>query len=258
MTRVIGVVSGKGGVGKTTIASNLALALNEFNKRVMIIDTNLTTPNLGFHMGIPLYPKTFHDLLRGEAYPEEATYIHPSGVHVIPAGISLNDLKKTDPKNMDNVILDLVGDHDIILLDGAAGLGKEGMAGIKASDELLIVTNPELPAVTDALKAVKLAEETGTHILGVVLNKHNNVSSELTVSEVEALMGYPVISTISGDNQMQASLAAKTPLISYKPNSQASHEIKKLAGNLIGIDYQPPVQARTTGFFSKIFGFLKS
>ncbi|NOQ38634.1 P-loop NTPase [archaeon] len=257
MTRVICLASGKGGVGKTTLSSNLALALNDFNKRVMVIDTNLTTPNLGFHMGIPLFPKTFHDLLRGEAYPEEATYIHPSGVSIIPAGISIDDLKKTDPKNMDNVILDLVGDHDIILLDGAAGLGKEGLASIKAADELLIVTNPELPAVTDALKTVKIAEEMGTHILGVALNKHRNRPSELSISEVEALMGYPVISVIPEDQDMQDSLAAKTPIVAHRPNSAASQEIKKLAGSLVGIDYQPPVQTRASGLFSKIFNFLK-
>ncbi|MBW6462366.1 MAG: cell division ATPase MinD [DPANN group archaeon] len=257
MTRVICIASGKGGVGKTTLASNLALALNDFNKRVLIIDTNLTTPNLGFHMGIPLYPKTFHDLLRGEAYAEEATYIHPSGVHIMPAGISLSDLKKTDPKNMDNVILDLVGNHDIIILDGAAGLGNEGIAGLKAADEVLIVTNPELPAVTDALKTVKIAEEMGTHILGIVLNKHRNQPSELSISEVEALMGYPIISIIPEEKYMQESLAAKTPLVSYRPNSITSHDIKKLAGNIIGVDYQPPVQARASGLFSKIFSFLK-
>ncbi len=257
MTRIICLASGKGGVGKTTLSSNLSLALNDFNKRVMVIDTNLTTPNLGFHMGVPLYPKTFHDLLRGEAYPEEATYIHPTGVNIIPAGISINDLKNTDPKKMDNVILDLVGDHDIILLDGAAGLGKEGIAGIKAADELLIVTNPELPAVTDALKTVKMAEEMGTQILGVVLNKHRNHKSELTPSEVEALIGHPVISVIPHDNDMNSSLAAKTPIVSYNKNADATHQIKKLAGHLTGMDYQPPERNRLTGIFSKVFGFLK-
>ncbi|MEA3229762.1 MAG: cell division ATPase MinD [archaeon] len=257
MTRIICLTSGKGGVGKTTLSSNLALALNDFNKRVMLIDANLTTPNLGFHMGIPLYPKTFHDLLRDEAHADEATYIHPSGVHIIPAGISLNDLKNTDANKMDNVVLDLVGNHDIILLDGAAGLGKESLASIKTADELLIVTNPELPAVTDALKAIKLAEETGTHILGVVINRHKNKAAELSMSEVEALTGYPVISVIPEDKDMQASLAAKTPIVSYNQNAPASHEIKKLAGNLIGLDYQPPAQPKISGLFSKIFSFLK-
>ena len=70
-------------------------------------------------------------------------------------------------------------------------------------------------------------------------------------------MGYPVISVIPEDREMQDSLAAKTPIIAHKPNSMASHEIRKLAGNMIGIDYQPPVQAKAIGFFSKIFGFLK-
>ncbi|MCK5333089.1 MAG: AAA family ATPase, partial [Candidatus Aenigmarchaeota archaeon] len=171
MTRVIAVSSGKGGVGKTTMTSNLGVALNDFGQKAVVVDTNLTTPNLGFHLGVPLYPKTLHDVMKGEASIDDATYIHPSGLKVIPAGISMADLKSTNPKNLSKAVISLVGDHDVVLLDSAAGLGKESMAGIHAADELLVVTNPQLPAVTDALKAIKVSEEEGTKVIGVVLNK---------------------------------------------------------------------------------------
>ncbi len=257
MTRVIAVASGKGGVGKTTVTSNLGSALTEFGQRALVMDTNLTTPNLGFHLGVPLYPKTLHDVLKGEAYIDEAIYVHPSGLKVIPAGISMADLKSTNPRDLSKVVLDLVGDHDVVFLDSAAGLGREAVAGIESADELLVVTNPELPSVTDALKAIKLSEEMGTHVLGVVLNRVKGTKSELSVSDVESLLGYPVISQIPEDKMMLESLAAKSPLVAYAPNSAASIELKKLAATLVGIDYEAPAAPKGPSFISRIFGFLK-
>ena len=256
MTRVIAISSGKGGVGKTTMTSNLGVALNDFGQKTVVVDTNLTTPNLGFHLGVPLYPKTLHDVMKGEASIDDATYIHPSGLKVIPAGISMADLKASNPKNLSKAVIGLVGDHDVVLLDSAAGLGKESMAGIHAADELLVVTNPQLPAVTDALKAIKVAEEEGTKVVGVVLNKIKGRSAELSVSDVEALLGYPVISQVPHDDTMVESLAAKMPIVAYAPNAKSSIEIKKLAAALVGVDYKPP-SYRGPSFLSKIFGFLK-
>lgn len=258
MTRVICVASGKGGVGKTTLSSNLGVALVNFGRKVLVIDGNLTTPNLGFHLGVPLYPKTLHDVLRGDAYPEEAIFVHPSGLHVIPAGISVKDLKDTKPHKIADVVLELVGDHDVILIDCAAGLGREALSSLKAADEVLIVTNPQLPSVTDALKTIKIAEELGTHVIGVALNRVKNHRSELSVEEVESLLGYPVISKIPDEDEVGDSLAAKTPIVLHRPHSKSSIEMKKLAAGIVGIEYEPPAEERS-GFdlFSRMFSFLK-
>lgn len=256
MTRVIAISSGKGGVGKTTMTSNLGVALNDFGQKTVVVDANLTTPNLGFHLGVPLYPKTLHDVMKGDASIEEATYIHPSGLKVIPAGLSMADLKSSNPKNLNKAVLDLVGDHDIVLLDSAAGLGREATAGIDAADELLVVTTPQLPSVTDALKAIKVAEEAGTKVLGVVLNRIQGKSAELSVSDVEALLGYPVIAQMPEDHTMTESLAAKMPIVAYAPNTKVSVEIKKLAAALVGVDYKPPA-FRGPSFLSRFFGFLR-
>ena len=69
MTRIISIVAGKGGVGKTFLTSNLAIALTELGKDVIAIDSNLTTPNLGIHLGIPLYPVTLQDVIKTKADP---------------------------------------------------------------------------------------------------------------------------------------------------------------------------------------------
>ena len=256
MTRVIVVASGKGGVGKTTLTSNLGAALTEFGVKTIVVDANLTTPNLGFHLGVPLYPKTLHDVLKGEASIDETIYAHPSGLKVIPAGISMADLKSTNPKNLGKAVLDLIGDYDVVILDGAAGLGKESLASLQAADEALIVTNPQLPAVTDALKTIKLAEEAGTKISGIVLNRVRGSKAELSNPDVESLLGYPVIATVGEEGKMLDALAAKTPLVSYEPNVSAAHEIKKLAAVLVGHNYEVPKAQKTASFWGKIFGFI--
>ncbi len=258
MARVICVASGKGGTGKTTLTANIGAALTEFDRRVLVIDANLTTPNLGFHLGVPLYPKTLQDAMRNQAKVEETIFTHPSGLSIIPASISMDDLKNTNPKQLGKVIENLMGgEHDIILVDSAAGLGGETLASLEVSDELLVVSNPQLPSITDALKTIKIAEEQGMHILGVVLNRVKGNPSELSIDEVESILGYPIISSIKEDDLVQEGLAAKTPVVFYKPNSTSSVELKKLAASLAGINYQPPVKEKTINFFSKIFNFLK-
>ncbi|MBS3051549.1 MAG: P-loop NTPase, partial [Candidatus Aenigmarchaeota archaeon] len=72
MTRIIAVVSGKGGVGKTTMVANIGTALSKLGKNVIILDANLTTPSLGMHLGVPLYPVTLHDVLKGRANIKDA------------------------------------------------------------------------------------------------------------------------------------------------------------------------------------------
>ncbi len=240
MTRLLSVVSGKGGVGKTTISVNLAASMHDFGVNVVLMDANITTPNLGFHLGVPLHPKTLHDVLRGEASIHEAIYTHPTGLKIIPAGISISDLKSAQPEKLARAVLDLVGEYDLVIMDSAAGLGRESLACLEAADDALVVTNPNIPAVTDALKAIKLAEEFGTNVLGVVLNRVTGKRSELDPDDIESLLGYPIVSIIREDPLFHESLSAKTPLVYYAPRSRSSLEIKKLAAEIAGIEWTMP------------------
>lgn len=255
MTRLICLSSGKGGVGKTTVTSNLGSALTEFGKDTVVMDANLTNPSLGFHLGVPLYPKTLHDVLRGDAHIDEATYLHDNGLRVIPAGLSVDDLRNTSPEMLGDVMLDLVGDPEIVLIDSAAGLGNEATHAIENSDELLVVANPDLPSVTDALKTAKIGEEAGTNVLGVILNRVKDHPSELDIDEVESMVGYPVVGVVPEEEGVQESISLKKPLIHHKPHSEASQEMKKIAADLIGLDYTP--KRRRKGIFSRIFSFLR-
>lgn len=88
MTKVITITSGKGGVGKTTTAINLAAALNSLGKDVILVDSNLTTPNVGIHLGAPIVPVTLNHVLLGKAKVGDAIYEHSSGTKILPSSLS--------------------------------------------------------------------------------------------------------------------------------------------------------------------------
>ena len=83
MTRFVGILSGKGGVAKTTTTVNLGAALNYFKRDVIIVDGNLSTPNLGLHLGIPIVPISLHDVLKNKNNIVESIYQHESGLKII-------------------------------------------------------------------------------------------------------------------------------------------------------------------------------
>ena len=242
MGRIIAVASGKGGVGKTTFVCNLSAALARKGKDVVAVDANLTTPNLGIHLGIPLYPVTLQDVLSGDAKLKEALYADRSGIKVLPADMSITRLSKTTSNELVNVLYKLADSFDFVLVDSAAGLGREAVTAIEAADELITVTNPEMPALVDALKLCKIADKLETTNLGVVLNRVRKDKHEMNAQEVREFLGMDIIGTIPEDKEFRKALAAKKPLVAYRPHSKASLGFKDVASSLVGV--KPKKQAR--------------
>ena len=159
--RIISVVSGKGGVGKTTVASNLGVVLSrDFRKNVIIIDCNVTTPHLGLFLGMEHTPITLNHVLKEEADINEAMYNHSSGMWVVPASVPLRDMDGVDISLLNNSVKKIynkyIGKIYFILLDCAPCLGRDAIAGIRAGDEILFVTNPNMPALMDVVRCNNL------------------------------------------------------------------------------------------------------
>ena len=233
MTSVLGVISAKGGVGKTTTTANLAAALAQKGYNVTAVDGNITTPNLSIHLGCALYPVTLHDVLLGRAPIEQAIYHHPCGMRVVPASLAVSDLC-VKPEMFQAAVSGLLRGRGLLIIDGAAGLGREARAVMAAADSLLIVTNPDIPSVTDALKAVRLAAQSGKPVLGVVLNRVGAYPSQMSAEEVVGMMDVPVLVSIPEDGAVPASIAAQTPVVLWKPRSRAARAYKHLAGIIVG------------------------
>jgi len=253
MTRIVCVASGKGGVGKTTVVANLATALTDLNQNVIVIDSNMHTSNLGLHLGIPLYPVTLQDVLKGKAKIKDALYHHPNGFRVIPADISLAKRMTVKPNQLMSVIYKLIGDPDFIIIDTMAGLGQEALTAIEVADEMITVTNPELSALTDAFKLNKIADEVQTHNLGVVINRVKNEDHEFSIDGVKEFLNIPVLGVVHEDKLVRRSISNKEPVTSFKPNSKPSKEFMALAKTLVtGKTHKPKY-----GFSEKFLSWLK-
>ncbi len=251
MTRFITVISGKGGVAKTTTAINLGVALNMFGKDVTVVDANLTTPNVGLYLGAPVVPINLHHVLQGKYHITDALYMLPCGIKMVPASIALQDLKGVRPDHLPKALKGLDKGSDVVLIDAAAGLGREALAAIDSADELLIVTNAELPAITDALKTIKLAEELGKPVLGVVLTRSRADDLDVSVRNIEAILEKPVIAVIPFDEAVREALQMKDAVVLTHPKSPAAVGYKKLAAALLGREWNEKA-AREFRIFNRI------
>lgn len=256
MTRTILIASGKGGVGKTTLTSNLAYALTQLGEDVIAMDANLTTPNLGMHFGMHLAQRTLQDVLKGKVKLEQATYRHPYGFRFIPASIATSDLEGVDVNRLQNVTLGLMGKADYVLMDCAAGLGREATAAIAASSEVLLVTNPDLPSATDALKAANLARKMRRDVIGVVVNRAKGSRYELGVDAIRSLLDAPVIAQIPEDKAVAESIAAKVPLMDYASGSPAAVEILRLACAISGRKFNAR-SAATASLLRRLINWMR-
>ncbi len=237
MRRIIGIVSGKGGAGKTTLTVNLGAALAARGRKVIIIDCNITTSHLGAYLGMYYCPVTINQVLKGDAEINDILYDHHSGMKVVPASLNLEDIKGIDFTRLREVIRKL-SDDSIILLDSAPGLGREAAIAIRASDEILYITTPYIPSVLDVMKCKKIASETGASHIGLVLNMVTGEKYELAKKDVEQLSGLRVISEVPMDKNVHKSLAANTISVQHFPSSKSSRAFKKLAAFLINEEYE--------------------
>jgi septum site-determining protein MinD len=248
MEKVIAVVSGKGGVGKTTFTSNIGLALKRFGKDVTVLDGDMSNSNLGLQLGFFQFPLGLQDALKGGISIHKAVYTHPSGLNVIPSSISMKYIKRSpNPGRLKRLIKDLRG---VVLIDSPPGVGSDVEAVIRAADDVVIVTNPEIPAVTDALKAVQLSRGLGKEPLGVVLNRTGD-RYELRPEEVEAMCSIRVLGSVPEDRAVKKSIFNRNPVVHEQPNSRSSVAFMGIAAGLAGMEYRSPRMLRMRRLFRR-------
>jgi len=232
MTKFIALVSGKGGTGKTTATLNLAQALVNFGHKVLAVDTNLITPNLSLQLGFMNPEGTINKFLRGDKNLKEIIYLHESGVSIIPASPSYAEFQKTNAHNISEIFEHLDNVAELILVDAPSGLGPEVSEVLKHSDEAVLVVNPNLSSVMDALKTIQLAKQQNTTIAGILLNMSNKGRHELKPEEVEQSLGYPVLANIRYDKKFRKALHKQAPLSFLYPRSRSAKQFRLLAAYL--------------------------
>lgn len=235
MGKSIGVLSLKGGVGKTSSIVALGDALSEFGKKVLLVDGNFSAPNLGLHLNLVEPEITLHHVLNRTAVLKDSIY-KLENFDLIPASIFTNI--RVNPFELRDKIRGLKRKYDIILLDSSPSLNEDAQAVMLASDEVFFVTTPDHATLSTTLKSIKLAKQRDIRINGLILNKVHDKSFELSTRDIENTVGVPVLAVIPYDVNILRSLSEFKPSTRLNPNSKASAEYKKLAGALIGEKYK--------------------
>jgi septum site-determining protein MinD len=237
MKKIIVIASGKGGVGKTTTAINLGAAINFFKKDVLIIDANLSTPNIGVHLNSPEVPISLNHVLLKKAEAFEAIYEHESGMKIMPASLSIKELKKIKPEKIKDFIKDFKALSNFIIMDCAAGLGNEALSVMEMADESIIVTNPEIPAITDALKTIKIAEGMKKKIMGVIVTRVKKNNIEMQPNTVRDMLEVHILGMIPEDTHISKALNSKNAVVHTYPYSKSSRAYKEIAARILNIEY---------------------
>ncbi|MBW2967617.1 AAA family ATPase [Candidatus Woesearchaeota archaeon] len=253
--KIIGVVSIKGGVGKTTVVSNLGAALaNSTGKKVLLVDGNITAPNLGLHLGIVQSQHTLHDVLYNNVPAYDAIRKTEFGFDVLPGALvpDKSQRKKINPYKLYNRLSQVRNSYDFIVIDSSPNLNEEILSTMIASDELVVVTSPDYPTLSCTMHAVKIAKERKTPIAGLVLNKIRGKKFELSVDEIEKTTGTQVISVINDDTKVLEALSKTRPASLHTPKRAFAVEYARLAAKLAGEDFTAPgLGSRLKSMFKK-------
>jgi len=238
---VISICSGKGGVGKTTVSANLSVSLSIFG-RVLVIDGDIALPNLHTFFGIDDPFISLLDVLKDTSYLKDA--IHRMRVkignesigelHILPSSTSVKALEEINIENFKEIVENLRGKYDFVIVDVAAGLSKYAMIPMLISDVSYLVVNPERASIMDSQKVKKIAEISGIRVGGVIVNRYRG--EKRMVDYAEKVIGREVVGLIRESKLLRSCCEDGTPVTMKKPSSNVSREFFNLARRIVGDD----------------------
>jgi len=254
--RVVCVASGKGGVGKSVLATNLAVARASQGEHVLLLDFDAGLANL--HLLLGLAPE--HDLghvLDGKVQARQAVVPGPGGVHLLSGGVGRHTLASPTRRELDRLfqaLRPLEDDYDLVIVDHGAGMAYSTVAHLAATSTLLLVTSHEVTALSDAYALYKRARLVNEHLrVGLVLNRIPGESAEAAAWErfksvsLKFLGDCPeYVGSVPQDDAVLRSVQARTPVTLAEPSSRASQAFARIAA-------WPPIDhARTpTAFYDR-------
>lgn len=237
--RVIAVTGGKGGVGKTNVSVNLATAMANDGKRVMLLDADLGLANVDVLLG--LHPKyNLSHVIAGQRSLEEVIVAGPGGVHIVPASSGVKTMAHLSPAEHAGLIRafsEISHDIDVLLIDTAAGIADGVTSFCRAAQEVVVVVCDEPASITDAYALIK------------VLNRDHNVvrfrilaNMAHTVQEGREVYGKLVkaaerfldvtldyLGAVPYDEYLRKAVQKQRAVVEAYPRSKASQAFKNLA-----------------------------
>lgn len=236
--RILAVCSGKGGVGKTNVVLNLAIALKRQGKNPLIIDTDFGFTNIDVLCGV-VAPYSLQNVLTGDKTLKDIIVEGPEGVKIIPGGndvVHLNDMSVDHKKVFQEQFSQLEG-VDVLLIDMGAGVSKTSLLYTMFAQEILLVVTPEPTSLTDAYSLLKTMELSHfEHQVKVVVNRVVNEEEsirtfkklEATVSNFLERITLEYVSCIHDDPVVSGSVKAQIPFLIKHPESTPAKDVLKL------------------------------
>ncbi len=248
-TRVIAVSSGKGGVGKTNMSINIAIAYAQLGKKVLVMDADLGLANVNVAMGIiPKY--NLYHLIRQKKKMKDIIIDTDFGIQIVAGASGFSKIANLSDSERDHFIEEISNMEavDVIIIDTSAGVSSNVLDFIAAADDAVIVTTPEPTAITDAYGIIKIiATEVDNMNLGIklIVNRVKSVTEGKKVSErviniASQFLNLKVdyLGYVYDDPQVSQAILKQKPFMIVDPDSKASVCIKHIVSRLEKVEYK--------------------
>jgi MinD-like ATPase involved in chromosome partitioning or flagellar assembly len=223
MTRIIHI-AGNSGSGKSVLALNLGLALNQKGRDVLLFDSNIYSPDISNYSDINANV-FLNEYLSGDKNIDEIVTYHPTGMKMV-SSIMEEEVDEEKHNKINNALLDLVGKAEIILVDSFSH-NPALFSMIDPADETIFVTNDDFPSIVKSKDFIRKMESEGKSIMGIVLNRKRKNSN---IKHIESILGKRVLAEIPHHDDVIHSINTKQPIFISKPKSDVSNSIEGLAG----------------------------
>ncbi|MBO2518939.1 MinD/ParA family protein [Limnochorda sp.] len=247
--QVVTITSGKGGVGKSSLAVNLALAMQQMGRRVMLFDADLGLANVDVLLGLAP-AEGLVDVLRRGADLERCLVTGPLGLKVAAGGSGFYELANPSEPELDRLLRQLArldAMFDVVIIDTGAGLSRTVLSFVLASLETILVTTPEPTAITDAYGMAKVIltrrPEGQIHL---VVNQARNGSEARMVAErlnmvCQRFLGHELkfLGYLPFDQHVREAVQTQQPFILAKPHARVSRMVMAMAEELLGTRASP-------------------
>ena len=233
------VASGKGGVGKSTISLNLAIALSQRKRRVVLLDGDIGLGNINVMLGIRP-EKDLANVIDGECEIEDAIIKGPWGISILPAGSGVEDLaemNEEDRGRLLSALRKLQKYADALVIDAGAGIGANVLSLALAADVIMVVVTPDVASLTDAYSLIKvISQRPESGRFEVVVNRAHSVEAGEEISlklqkVAKKFLGREVVrlGIVFEDSHISQALTDRKPLLLAYTKCVASMDIRAIA-----------------------------
>ncbi len=246
---IIGIASGKGGVGKTAVTVNLALALKQYGVNVLLVDGDMTTGNLSIALGSPYPARSIQECFAKNVPIAKVIFNHPRGVKIISSSLALDSVGEYPLKTI--LKKELIKRKELVIVDMPATIGKETQYWLNIVDFVFIVVTPVLNSLATGMKLYAVCRLLKKGVSAIIVNKSLNKKNE-EKDIANAFQDKPYTYFLPYDKNVIESMTIGKPIMEFAPFSIFSLSMLEFAAYLTKKKFP-----RINPFLKIIGGYLK-